>query len=214
MLTLYYHPFAAYCMKVLIALYENGTPFTPVEIDLGDPEHRARLAALWPFVRFPVLVDDEAGRTLPESTIIIEYLDTRHPGATALLPADPDHALEARLWDRVFDSWVMTPMQTIVFDRLRPADAKDPFGVDQARAMLDQSYSLLEERMADRPWAAGEDFTLADCAAAPSLYYAERVHPIGEAHPNVAAYLTRLKARSSFARVLGEARPYDHLFPQ
>ena len=212
MLTLYYHPFAAYCMKVLIALYENGTPFTPVEIDLGDPEQRARLAALWPPALFPVLVDGDL--VLPESTIIIEYLATRHPGAFAAIPADPDRALEARLWERFFDNHVMTPMQKIVLDRIRPDGARDPFGVDQARAALDLSYRMLDERMASQCWAAGEAFSLADCAAAPSLHYAERVQPIGEAYPNVAAYLARLKARPSVARMLDEARSYDHLFPQ
>lgn len=212
MLTLYYHPFAAYCMKVLIALYENETPFTPVEIDLGDPEQRARLAALWPPALFPVLVDGDL--VLPESTIIIEYLATRHRGAFAAIPADPDKALEARLWERFFDNHVMTPMQKIVLDRIRPDGARDPLGVDQARAALDLSYRMLDDRMASQSWAAAEAFSLADCAAAPSLHYAERVQPVGEAYPNVAAYLARLKARPSFARVLEEARPYDHLFPQ
>ena len=122
-LTLYYHPFAAFCHKVLIALYENDTPFTPVEIDLGDPDHRARLAALWPPTLFPVLEDGANGMVLPESTIIIEYLSAHYPGPFAAIPADPEAALEARLWDRVFDSFVMQPMQTIVFNRIRPADA-------------------------------------------------------------------------------------------
>ena len=132
-LTLYYHPFAAFCHKVLIALYENDTPFTPVEIDLGDPDHRARLAALWPPTLFPVLEDGANGMVLPESTIIIEYLSAHYPGPFAAIPADPEAALEARLWDRVFDSFVMLPMQTIVFNRIRPVDAKDPFGDTKAR---------------------------------------------------------------------------------
>ena len=213
-LTLYYHPFAAFCHKVLIALYENGTPFEPVEVDLGDPEQRAGLAALWPPALFPVLVDDARGVTLPESTIIIEYLATRYPGPFQAIPADPDRALEARLWDRGFDSFVMLPMQKIVGDRIRPAEARDPHGVAAARATLDMAYGMLDARMADRTWAAGEDFSLADCAAAPALFYAEWVHPFRASYPALAAYYGRLEARPSFARVIEEARPYRHLFPQ
>jgi glutathione S-transferase len=213
-LTLYCHPFAAYCQKVLIALYENDTPFSPHEIDLGDPEQRARLAALWPPTRFPVLVDDDRGVTLPESTIIIEYLAIHHPGRFAAIPADPERALEVRLWDRCFDSFVMLPMQRIVFDRIRPADAKDAYGVGQARATLDMAYAMIEDRMASRTWAAGEAFSLADCAAAPALFYAEWVHPFRDGYPALAAYYARLETRPSFARVIEEARPYRHLFPQ
>jgi glutathione S-transferase len=213
-LTLYCHPFAAYCQKVLIALYENETPFTPVQVDLGDPDQRARLAALWPPTLFPVLVDDARGVTLPESTIIIEYVATCYPGPFAAIPAEPAAALEARLWDRVFDGFVMLPMQTIVFDRIRPGDAKDPHGVAQARAKLDMAYRMIDERLATRTWAVGEDFSVADCAAAPALFYAEWVHPFSEKHPALAAYYARLEARPSFARVIEEARPHRSLFPQ
>lgn len=209
-LTLYYHPFAAYCQKVLIALYENGTPFTPLLIDLGDPEQRATLEAVWPFRRFPVLGDDEKGLTLPESTIIIEYVAREYPGGFDPLPASV--ALEARLMDRVFDNYVMTPMQRVVFDRLRPIDGKDPLGVAEARAMLGTAYQLLDARMAVRTWAAGDAFTLADCAAAPALFYADWVEPFA-AFPHLAAYFDRLMARPSFARVVEEARPYRALFP-
>ena len=212
-LTLYYHPFAAFCHKVLIALYENDTPFTPVEIDLGDPDHRARLAALWPPTLFPVLEDNANGMVLPESTIIIEYLSAHYPGPFAAIPADPEAALEARLWDRVFDFFVMLPMQTIVFNRLRPADAKDPFGDTKARATLDMAYRMLDERLASRTWAAAEAFSLADCAAAPALFYAEWVHPFRADWPALGAYYDRLEARPSFARVIEEARPYRHFFP-
>lgn len=228
-LTLHFHPFAAYCQKVLIALYENETSFTPVEIDLGDPDQRARLADLWPPTLFPVLTDD-GGVVLPESTIIIEYLATHYPGPFAAIPADPAAALEARLWDRVFDNFVMAPMQAIVFDRIRPAEARDPHGVAQARARLDMAYRMIDARMASRiaaagpspgrsshsppQWAIGEDFSLADCAAAPALFYAEWVHPFRAAWPALAAYCDRLEARPSFARVIEEARPYRHLFPR
>ena len=212
-LTLYFHPFASYCQKALIALYENATPFTPVEIDLGDAGHRARLEVLWPFARFPVLVDEANGTVLPESTIIIEYLSTHYPGPFAAIPAEPEAALEARLWERFFDGYVMTPMQKIVLDRLRPEGAKDPLGVDEARATLALAYRLLDERMAARSWAAAEAFTMADCAAAPSLFYADWVHPFHAGHPALAGYFDRLLARPSFARVVEEARPYRQLFP-
>ena len=212
-LELYFHPLASFCWKALIALYENDTPFTPVEIDLGDPEHRARLAALWPPTLFPVLGDEARGLVLPESSIIVEYLSRHYPGPFEAVPADADAALEVRLWDRCFDSYVMTPMQAIVFNRIRPPDAKDPFGVATARATLDMACGMLDARMADREWAAG-DFSLADCAAAPSLHYAERVHPFDGRYPALAAYLARLKARPSFARVLREAQPYESFFPQ
>lgn len=210
-LTLYYHPFAAYCQKVLIALYENGTRFTPLLIDLGDEAQRAALEAVWPITRFPVLRDETNDRTLPESTIIIEYLATQYPGGFDAIPDDT--ALEARLWDRFFDNYVMTPMQTIVFDRLRSADAKDPHGVVQARALLGTAYRILDERMASRTWAAGEDFTLADCAAAPALFYADWVEPFG-AHAHLSSYFERLMARPSFHRVVEEARPYRAFFPK
>jgi glutathione S-transferase len=135
-LTLYLHPFAAFCQKVLIALYEHETPFTPEIIDLGDETSRARLTALWPIGRFPVLRDEARGRTVAESTVIIEYLEQHHPGRVRLLPAEPELALQMRLQDRFFDLYVAEPMQKIVTDRLRPAGRNDPHGVQQARDLL------------------------------------------------------------------------------
>jgi glutathione S-transferase len=212
-LTLYLHPLASYCWKVLIALYENDTPFRPHIVDLADPTARAALEALWPFARFPVLRDETRDRTIPESTIIIEYLALHHPGPVPLLPADPDAARDVRLADRFYDIYVHEPMQTIVGDRLRQAGARDAHGVARARALLDVAYGKIERDMADRRWAVGEAFTMADCAAAPALHYANRVHPLGERHPRAVAYLRRLEARPAFARVRAEAAPYDHLFP-
>lgn len=212
-LTLHFHPLASYCWKVLIALYENGTPFTPHLVDLADAAARDALTALWPIRRFPVLRDEARDKTVPESTIIIEYLAQHHPGPVALLPADPDHARETRLTDRFYDLYVHEPMQRIVGDRLRPAGAHDPHGVAAARATLDTAYTMIERSMAHDGWAMGEAFTLADCAAAPALYYADRVHPLGDRYPFAAAYLERLKERPSFARVLAEAEPYFTLFP-
>jgi glutathione S-transferase len=212
-LSLYFHPLASYCWKALIALYENETPFTPLTVDLGDPEQRAAFYRLAPLGKFPVLADDTNGRIVPESTIIIEYLAARYPGRTALIPRDFDVALEARAMDRFFDQHVHEPMQKHVSDKLRPAAERDPHGVAQAHAQLEKGYAILEGSLAARTWAAGEDFSLADCAAAPALYYANLVHPLTDAHPTVKAYLARLQQRPSFARVLTEAQPYFSMFP-
>jgi glutathione S-transferase len=210
-LVLHQHPFASYCQKVLIALYELELPFTPHQVD--GQEGRDELARLWPMARIPVLRDEDADLTLPESTTIVEHLDALAGGAR-LIPADPAGALQARLWDRFFDGHVATPMQKIVGDRLRPEGREDPEGVAQARAELDLAYSVLEDRLAALPWAAGEAFTLADCAAAPALFYTRAVHRWDEAsQPGVTRYYRDLMARPSVRRVIDEARPLRPLFP-
>ncbi|UJR84758.1 glutathione S-transferase family protein [Sandaracinus amylolyticus] len=208
---LYYHPLAAFCHKVLIALYESGVDFEPRYVDLADPESSAEMITLWPVGKFPVLRDGE--RVVPETTIIIEHLALHHRAARSLVPSDPDVALDARLWDRFFDLYVSAPMQKIVLDRLRPSDGRDPIGVEDAKAMLRTAYDLLERRMASRTWAAGDTFGIADCAAAPALFYAEIAVPFTGTHPRAAAYLERLLERPSFARVLREAKPYLVHFP-
>ncbi|BAU49381.1 glutathione S-transferase [Sulfurifustis variabilis] len=208
---LYAHPFSSYCQKVLIALYENGTPFEYRLLAPEHPETAAEHEALWPFRKMPVLVDD--GRTVVESSVIIEHLALHHPGPVRLIPEDPRAALDVRMMDRFFDNYVMTPMQKIVLDRLRAPEERDPRGVADARAMLDTAYGWLEKAMAGREWAARDAFSLADCAAAPSLFYADWVHPIGAGFPNVRAYRQRLLARPSFARAVDEARPYRPFFP-
>jgi glutathione S-transferase len=213
-LTLHMHPLSSYCWKALIALYENDTPFEARVLDLSDPEVVAAFKALWPTTKMPLLCDTALDRTIPETSIIIEYLQAAYPGPVRFIPDDPDAALRVRLMDRLFDLYVMTPMQAIVGDRIRPADvAKDPYGVAQARRQLAMAYDLLEAELAGRTWAAGEEFSLADCAAAPALFYANKLAPLGEAHPNVSAYLDRLLARPSFVRVLQEAEPYFAMFP-
>lgn len=213
MLTLHYHPFAAFCQKALIALYERDVAFTPQLVDLADAGHRAAFEAVWPIRKFPVLVDDVAGRTIPESSIIIEYLDLARPGAAPMVPTSPEAALEARLWDRLFDNYVAAPMQRIVAERIRGVDVKDPHGEAEARATLATAYHTLETRLAGRTWAVGDAFTLADCAAAPALFYADWVQPFRDDHPILGAYFARLMARPSVARVVEEARPWRRLFP-
>jgi glutathione S-transferase len=208
---LFAHPFSSYCQKVLVALYENGTPFTFRLLDRDDPATLAEFEALWPLKRFPLLV--EAGRPIAEATIIIEHLALHHPGPMRLIPDEPAAALEARFVDRFFDNYVQTPQQKIVFDAMREEGQRDAEGVADARATLDTAYAWLERRMAGREWAAGDRFGLADCAAAPALFYADWTHPIGAAFPNVRAYRGRLNARPSFARAIDEARPYRSLFP-
>src|ERR1700694_739081 len=213
-LTLHFHPLASYCHKVLIALYENDTPFAPNRVDLGSESERAALLKLWPIGKFPVLRDDARNQTLPESTVIIEYLDRYYPGGTQFLSADADRALQTRLRDRFYDLYVHEPMQKIVGDRMRPEDKKDPHGVEEARARLRTSYGMIDQEMATRECAIGEAFSLADCAAAPALFYANEVMPFGESHANLAAYFNRLKARASYARVLKEGEPYFGMFPR
>jgi len=210
-LKLYAHPFSSYCQKVLIALYENDLPFELRMLAPGDDEAAAEHAALWPLRRMPVLVD--GGRTVVEATIIIEHLQLHHPGPVRLVPEDPRAALDVRMMDRFFDNYLMTPMQKIVSDRIRAAEDRDPHGVADARMTLDTAYGWLDDTISGRRWAAGERFSLADCAAAPALFYADWVHPIGDRFANAVAYRRRLLARPSFARAVDEARPYRALFP-
>jgi len=206
---LYAHPFSSYCQKALVALYENDTPFDYRTLE--DPAANAELAELWPIKRFPVLVD--AGRTVIEASCIIEYLGLYHPGPVQLLPSDAKAALEVRLMDRFFDNYISTPQQKVVFDRMRPEHARDSQGVADARAMLDIAYAWLDRVMADREWAAGDAFSLADCGAAPFLFYADWTHPIAPGFAHVRAYRARLLARPSMARAVDEARPYRAYFP-
>ena len=212
-LKLYLHPLASYCWKVLLALYENETPFEGISIDLANPIERDALARLWPFAKFPVLRDEARAQTIAESTIIIEYIAQHYPGSAELVPADPDAARNVRFHDRFLDLYVHGPMQAIVGDRLRPAAAKDPYGVEQARATLRTAYDQLERELTTRRFAASDSFSMADCAAAPALYYGNRVEPFGASLPNTAAYLERLLERPAFQRVLREAEPYFKMFP-
>jgi len=208
---LYAHPFSSYCQKVLIALYENAIPFEFRMLAPGDEQVAAEHAALWPLRRMPVLVDEE--RTVVETSIIIEYLGLYHPGPVRLVPGDPRAALDVRMMDRFSDSYIMTPMQKIVLDTIRAPADRDPHGVADARATLDTAYRWLDQTMTGREWGAGSTFSLADCAAAPALFYADWVHPIDEALAHVRAYRQRLLARPSFARAVDEARPYRPNFP-
>ena len=212
-LTLHFHPLSSFCWKALIALYENDVPFTPNLVNLGDPAERAALLKLWGIGKFPVLRDEVRNQTVPESTTIIEYLDRHYPGRTRFIPEDPEHAWQTRLRDRFYDLYVHLPMQKIMGDRLRAADRKDPHGVEEARAQLRTSYRMIEQQMSDGGLAMGGDFGLADCAALPSLFYGNMVEPSGD-NKNVTAYLDRLKARPSVARVIREAEPYFRMVPK
>jgi glutathione S-transferase len=209
-LTLYAHPFAAYCWKPLIALYENATPFTYRLVE--DAAGWAELESLWPIKKFPLLRD--GGATIVESSIIVEYLMSHHPGTTRTIPVNDDDALTVRFMDRFFDNYVMSPMQTLVSDRMRTESERDAKGVADARKMLDVAYGWLEGQLTPQAWASGRTFSLADCSAAPALFYADWVHPVGERFPEVLAYRGRVLARPSVARVVDEARPFRKLFPQ
>ena len=204
-LTLWYHPLASYCWKVLIALYELDRPFETKLVDLGEPESRDAFFAKWPLGKMPVLEDGD--KVIPETSIIIEHVAR---GTSALIPSDPDAALDVRLWDRLFDGYVMAPMQKIVLDRIRPAESRDPFGVDEARTTLGSTYAVIEREYATRE---RRSFTLADCAAAPALFYAEKVQPFTTEFPALAKYYAWLMARPSVVRTIAEAEPYFHFFP-
>ncbi len=212
-LTLYQHPLASFCHKVLMALYENGTPFESRIIDLGDDQSRASLVRLWPLAKFPVLRDEGRDSTIPETSIIIEYLDRQYPGAIQLLPTDLSDALCVRLWDRFFDLYVQDPMQKIVADVRRTEKDQSPQTVSDAKALLRTAYGMIEKQLDGKIWITGDSLTMADCAAAPALFYAETLVPFGEEHGRLSAYYRRLLARPSFARVLKEAMPYFHFYP-
>lgn len=212
-LTLYYHPLSSFCWKVLIALYENETPFTPLLVNLGDPASRVEFFKVWPVGKFPVVRDAARDATVPESSIIIEYLAQYYPGKTHLIPSDPDTARQVRLRDRFFDLHLHLHMQKVVGDSLRPEGSKDAFGVEQAKAAMTTALGVIEGEIGSRQWIMGDDFTMADCAAAPALFYVNKVLPFSATHPKTAAYLEQLTARPSYARVLREAEPYFHMFP-
>jgi glutathione S-transferase len=211
-LTLYFHPLSSFCHKVLIAFYENAVPFETKLLELGA-EAEAEFLALWPIGKMPVLRDEKAGRTIPESTIIIEYLARHYPGPVELVPSDPDLALKVRLADRIFDNYLQLPMQKIVTDRLRPEGEGDPHGVAYAKERLKTAYGVVDKDLEGKIWATGDRFTMADCAAAPALFYAQKVVPFDPQHRNLQPYLDRLMKRDSFARVLKEAQPYFDMFP-
>lgn len=207
------HPLSSFCWKVLIALYENGTPFENKLVNLGDPASRAEFAALWPIAKMPVLEDRARGAIVAETSLIIDYLDLHYPGPVRFVPEDPDRARTARFWDRVHDLYIELPMQKIVLDRFRADDDHDATGVAEARRLIATALAMIDGDLPGKSWTLGDDFTLADCAALPALFYADRIEPIADAYPNAAALLERLKARPSITRVLAEAEPYFHMIP-
>lgn len=212
--TLHYHPLSSYCHKVLIALDELGITPELRLLNLGDPAERAAFLALWPTGKMPLLVD--AGRPVPETSIIIEHLQRHHAaaGSAALIPHDdPDAALQVRLWDRLFDLYVMTPMQACTADLLRPEGQRDALGLARAREALSAAYAMVDAHMAGRTWAAGDAFSMADCAAAPALFYAVTHVPLDARHTHLAAYFERLVARPSVARTIEAARPFFRFYP-
>lgn len=208
-LTLYYHPLSSYCHKVLIALYETGTDFTPRFVDLANEADRAELGARWPLCKIPVVHDAERGLDLPESSIIIEHIDRCSRRDRPLIPADASAALKVRLWDRIFDDYVQSPMQEIVRNAIGKtgADERGP------RALLHASYAMIDRQLGSGPWVASPDFSLADCAAVPALFYATTLEPIPDALGNLKAYFERLVERPSVRRTLDEARPYFSDYP-
>jgi glutathione S-transferase len=208
-LTLYYHPLSSFCHKVLVALYENGTEFERRVINLGDDKDRAELLAVSPVGKFPAVRDHDRKRNLAETTIIIEYLDHFFAGERPLIPREWEDAFQVRLWDRLFDNYLQVPMQQIVGDRMRGAKGD----LARERATLDTAYAMIDRQVADTAWVAGRNFSMADCAAAPALFYAGTVRPFPQSFPHLRAYFDRLMERQSVQRVMEEAKPYFPLFP-
>jgi glutathione S-transferase len=213
-LKLYFHPLSSFSQKVLTALYENNTPFEPHIVDFFDEASSANFKKMWPVGKIPVLRDDAHDRTIPESSIIIEYLAQRYPGKTEFVPQNTDLARQTRFRDRFFDLYVNVPMQKVVTDRLRPEGKQDSHGVKEARALLETTLGMIDKDMEGKTWAMGDQFSMADCAAAPGLFYANMVVPFGDTYKNTAAYLARLMERPSYARALKEAQPYLALVPK
>ena len=212
-LQFHHHPLSSYCWKVAIALDERDVAFEPVAVNLGDPTERGSYLAISPFGKIPALRDTTTGQCVYETSVMIEYLDQRFPGATPLIPADPAAALQVRLRDRLFDQYVHGLVQRVVSDRLRPPDKRDAFTVDQAHADLRRTYEVLEGLTAPAGWAVGEAFSMADCAAAPALFYADLMEPIGAGRPRLAAYYARLRERPSVRRVIEAAKPFFQYYP-
>jgi glutathione S-transferase len=213
-LVLHGHPLSSFVQKTTMALYENETPFELRFLDVASADAMAAFRALWPIGKMPVLYDDARDHTVPEASIIIEYVTQHYPGRAELMPKDAELARQVRFRDRFFDLYVAAPMQKIAIDRRRPAGKNDPYGVDEARALLKTSLDIIDEEIKGRSFAIGDSFTMADCAAAPSLSYANWVMPFEETHPEVFAYLERLRQRPSFMRVLKDAAPYKTMYPK
>lgn len=208
LLSLYYHPLASFCHKVLIALYENGVEFERRVINLADDADRAELEGIWPFAKFPVIRDHARKRDLAEASIIIEYLDRYFP-SEPLIPRDWAEALEVRLWDRIFDNYVQVPLQQVVADRVRGAKGD----MTKERSTLETAYAMVDRHMASKVWVAGRAFSMADCAAGPALFYARSIQPFPDDYRHLRAYFDRLTERPSFHRVLEETKPYFSLYP-
>ncbi len=209
MLTLYGHPISSFTWKVLTALYENGTRFEPITVDENT---YAEFIGKWPMGKFPILLDSDRGRMITETSVIVEYLDAYYPGRTRFIPHDLDAALEVRRWDRVFDH-LNTTMSKVATDSIRPDGHRDPYGVEDAKRIMRAIYGVVEAQLGERDFIVGDAFTLADCSAAPALWYSARNAPFDGAFPRAAAYLERLKARPSFARAVKESELLFHLYP-
>lgn len=203
---LYFHPLSTYSQKTLFALYEKNLSFTPEIVDLMNPEAQAAYKKVYPLGKVPLLVLDD-GWVIPESSIIIEYIDTHFSSGPRLIPEDKELARRCRFHDRQFDLYVNEPFQKVFFDGMRPEAERDPKGVAAAKERLDIMYTYFDKHLASRPWALGDGFSMADCAAAPCLAYLQSTYPFAR-YPNVTAYWQRLAGRPAFKKVLAEAEPY------
>lgn len=212
-LVLHLHPLSSFCHKVLMALYENGTPFEPCTVNMMEPQARAAYLKLSPFGKIPALEDTERGRIVNEASIMIEYLQQHYPGPAKLIPNEADAALNVRLWDRIVDTYLHYPMQRIVGDTLRPEGQRDPRGVEEARATIATALDQIERQLAHHSFLTGDQFSLADCAAMPPLFYLQAIAPYAASHPNISAYFERMLERPCYARALDGAKPFLKYFP-
>jgi glutathione S-transferase len=212
-LILHYHPLSSCCQKVLVAIYETGAPVALRHLDLGDASERDAHRARWPLGKMPLLEDEASGLRLPETSIIIEHLAQRHPGPAPLLPADAEACLQVRLWDRLCDFYVMTPLQSAVAAVISGNAARAEEAAAVSRAQLETAYGVLDRRLAGRAWLGADAFSLADCAAMPALFYAAAVRPFAADFPALDAYFARLLQRPTVQRVLAEAAPWMPYFP-
>ena len=205
---LYYAPLSTYCMKALAALHEKDVAFEPVFVNPMNDESWSAFKRIWPIGKIPALELDD-GRLLPEASIIAEYADRVGGGEPRLIPEDPDDALEVRLQDRLMDHYLNDQVVTMLFEGRKPTP--DPAVLEKASARLDAMYRVLARNLERRRWAAGDEISLADCAAAPGLFYAPRVHPFDD-YPAIGDYWARLSARPAFERVAAEAQPMVERF--
>lgn len=203
---LYFSYLSTYSQKVLIGLYEKDTAFTPHLVDLSDPEARAEYVKLYPFGKLPLLVRDD-GRMIPESSIIVEYIDNQFEQEPILIPRDPELARRARFMDRMCDLYLNDPVVNLIFESWKPEDEQNRELISKSSERIGTMYRFMDDQLSSSPYLAGETFSIADCAAMPVLFYANSFAPFG-GFDNIFRYWEEVSSRPSFVRLKQEAEPY------